>query len=201
MDVSEIDPGKAGVLSRHPWVPRRKLEVRDYHRMGEAGVFHPDERVELIEGELVPMAPVGSTHSGTVNATTHALVRAVGDTAVVSVQNPVRLGDDSEPEPDFMLLVPRPDYYRARTAIATHILLLIEVADASLRFDHAVKLPLYARHGIPEVWIVDLVANTVETFARPEGETYRATGVAGREDTLRPTRLPEVAIPVAAILG
>ena len=169
--------------------------------MGEAGVFAEGDRVELIEGELIQMSPIGSAHSGAINGTTRALVRAVGDAAIVSVQNPVRLGDHSEPEPDFLLLRPRPDDYRIRTPLAEDVLLLIEVADSSLRYDRAVKLPLYARHGIPEVWIVDLVANTVETFARPEADAYALTGQGSRGETLSPMLLPDVPIPVTAILG
>ncbi len=190
-----------GLLTRNPWVARRKLDIWEYHRMGEFGIFGEGDRVELIEGELVQMTPIGSGHSGTINGTTRALVRAVGDQAIVSVQNPVRLGDHSEPEPDFLLLRPRADDYRLRTPVADEVLLLIEVADSSLRYDRAVKLPLYARHGIPEVWIVDLAANTVEWFRHPEGESYADSGRAVRGETLTPALLPEVSVPVTAILG
>ncbi len=196
-----MDESETGLLTRNPWVARRKLDIWEYHRMGEAGVFTEGDRVELIEGELIQMTPIGSGHSGTINGTNRALLRAVGDQAIVSVQNPVRLGDYSEPQPDFLLLRPRADDYRLRTPLAEDVLLLIEVADSSLRYDRAVKLPLYARHGIPEVWIVDLTANVVEWFRHPAGDSYAETGRAGRGETLTPALLSEVAIPVAAILG
>ena len=192
---------ETGLLIRNPWVARRKLDIWEYHRMGEAGVFTEGDRVELIEGELIQMSPIGSAHSGAINGTTRALVRAVGDAAIVSVQNPVRLGDHSEPEPDFLLLRPRADDYRIRTPVAGDVLLLIEVADSSLRYDRAVKLPLYARHGVPEVWVVDLAASLVEWFRLPEGEAYTETGRAVRGETLTPALLPDVPVPVTAILG
>lgn len=192
---------ETGLLTRNPWVARRKLDVWEYHRMGEFGIFGEGDRVELIEGELVAMSPIYGPHIGAVIALSHLLVAAAGDRALVSVQNPVRLGDRSEPQPDVVLLRPRTDGYRLRAPGPEDVLLLIEVADSSLRYDRAVKLPLYARHGIPEVWIVDIAANTVEWFRYPEGEAYAATDRAVRGATLVPALLPEVPIPVTAILG
>ena len=201
MDAIETEAIQTSLLARNPWVPRRKLDVAQYHRMGEAGIFRDRERVELIEGELIQMAPIGSGHSGAVNGTNRALIRAVGDQAIVSVHGPVRLGDYSEPEPDFMLLRPRDDDYRSKTPVAEDVLLLIEVSQSSLRYDRSVKLALYARHGIAEVWIVDLAANAVEWFRLPEGESYAETGRARRGETLTPALLPDVPVPVTAILG
>ena len=191
----------AGLLAAHPWITRRKLDVAEYHRMAVAGILHEDDRVELIEGELVEMAPIGSPHSGTVNSLNRLLVRAAGDRAVVSVQNPVRLGDHSEPEPDFTLLRPRTDDYRLRTPEAADVLLLIEVADSSLRYDRTVKLPLYARHGVAEVWIVDLERRTVEVYREPAGDSYGAVSREEAGAVLEPALLPGVAIPVADVLG
>jgi Uma2 family endonuclease len=191
----------AGLLAAHPWITRRKLDVAEYHRMAVAGILHEDDRVELIEGELVEMAPIGSPHSGTVNSLTRLLVRVAGDRAVVSVQNPIRLGDHSEPEPDFTLLRPRVDDYRLRTPVAADVLLLIEVADSSLRYDRTVKLPLYARHGVAEVWIVDLERRTVEVYREPAGDSYGAVSREEAGAVLEPALLPGVAIPVADVLG
>jgi Uma2 family endonuclease len=195
-----METGAAGLLARHPWVPRRPLTVAAYHRMGEVGILTEDDRVELIEGELVAMTPIGSHHSGTVNALTYALVHAVGERGVVTVQNPVRLNDRTEPQPDFTVLKPRPDFYRSATPLADDVLLLVEVADSSLSYDRAVKLPLYARHGIPEVWIVNLAAGAVEVHRMPTGDRYAASDRVGGDGRLEPALLPGVVIDVSALL-
>jgi hypothetical protein len=165
------------------------------------GILTGRDRVELIEGELVAMAPIGSEHSGTVNALTRLLVEIVGDRGVVAVQNPVQLDDLTEPEPDFAVLKPRPDYYRRATPRADDVLLLIEVADSSLAYDRAVKRSLYARHGIPEFWIVNLTAGEVEVCRTPTGDNYASVLHVGREAILEPVLLPGAAIPVATLLG
>ena len=121
------------LLTVNPWVTRRPITVAEYHRMAEVGILGERDRVELIEGELVAMSPIGSYHTGTVIMLNHSLVHAVGDRAMVSVQNPIRLDDLSEPEPDFALLKPRPDLYRDAPAGPADVLLLIEVADTSLK--------------------------------------------------------------------
>ena len=133
---------------------RWRFTVHDYHRMGEAGILHEDDRVELIEGELVEMAAIGTRHFSCVNGLTRMLVRGVGDEAIVSVQNPVRLDEHSEPQPDLTVLRMRD--YRESLPVPEDVLLLIEVSDPTLAYDRGVKLPLYARSGIREVWIVDL---------------------------------------------
>src|ERR1700676_1935686 len=149
-----MPPGETDLLTRNPWVPRRALTVAEYHRMGEAGILARDDRVELIEGQLIAMSPIGSEHSGTVNALNHCLVQAIGQRGVVAVQNPVQLDDLSEPQPDFAVLKPRDDYYRRATPRPNEVLLIIEVADSSLAYDRNVKRSLYARHDVPEFWIV-----------------------------------------------
>ena len=193
-------PGETSLLSRNPWVARRVLTVAEYHRMAEAGILTERDRVELIEGELIAMSPIGSEHSGTVNALTRTLVRAVGDRAIVAVQNPVQLDDLSEPEPDFALLKPRDDDYRRATPRPHEVLLIIEVADTSLAYDRAVKRSLYARHGIPEFWIVNLAAKQVEVCRSPTGEQYASVSHVGREAVLEPQLLPGATIPVSALL-
>jgi hypothetical protein len=193
--------GETGLLTRNPWVARRALTIAEYHRMGEVGILTGRDRVELIEGELVAMAPIGSEHSGTVNALTRLLVEIVGDRGVVAVQNPVQLDDLTEPEPDFAVLKPRPDYYRRATPRADDVLLLIEVADSSLAYDRAVKRSLYARHGIPEFWIVNLTAGEVEVCRTPTGDNYASVLHVGREAILESVLLPGAAIPVATLLG
>ena len=193
-------PGETSLLSRNPWVARRALTVAEYHRMAEVGILTECDRVELIEGALIAMSPIGSEHSGTVNALNRALVRAVGDRAIVAVQNPVQLDDLSEPEPDFALLKPRDDDYRRATPRPHEVLLIIEVADTSLAYDRAVKRSLYARHGIPEFWIVNLAAKQVEVCRSPTGEQYASVSHVGREAVLEPQLLPGATIPVSVLL-
>ena len=193
-------PGETGLLTRNPWVVRRPLTVAEYHRMGEVGILTEDDRVELIEGELVAMSPIGSNHAGTVNAFTRRLVEVVGERGVVAVQNPVQLDDLSEPQPDFAVLKPRSDYYRRATPRPDEVLLIIEVADSSLAYDRAVKRALYARHKIPEFWIVNLEAAEVEVCRKPTGDHYASISRVGHKGTLEPELLPGAVIPVAALL-
>ena len=193
--------GETGLLTRNPWVVRRPLTVAEYHRMGEVGILTEDDRVELIEGELVAMSPIGSDHAGTTNALNRRLVQVVGDRGVVAVGNPVQLDDLSEPQPDFTVLKPRDDDYRRATPRPDEVMLIIEVADSSLAYDRNVKRSLYARHGIPEFWIVNLVAGEVEVCRGPQGEQYTSVSRVGREGMLEPQLLPGAIIPVAALLG
>ena len=196
-----MPPGETGLLTRNPWVTRRPLTVAEYHRMGEVGILTRDDRVELIEGQLVAMSPIGSAHAGTSNALTRRLVLAVGDRGIVAVGNPVQLDDLSEPQPDFAVLKAREDDYRRATPRPDEVLLIIEVADSSLAYDRNVKRSLYARHGIPEFWIVNLVAGEVEVCRSAEGDQYAAVSRIGREGVLEPLLLPGVVIPLAALLG
>lgn len=127
------------------------IAVADYHRMGETGILGEDERVELIDGEIFEMPLIGSPHGGRINQLNRLLTKAVGESAIVSIQNPFVLDDRSEPEPDLALPRPRTDFYTASHPCASDVLLLIEVTDSSLQIDRDIKVPLYARHGIPEV--------------------------------------------------
>jgi Uma2 family endonuclease len=193
--------GETGLLTRNPWVARRHLTVAEYHRMGEVGILTEDDRVELIEGELVTMSPIGSDHSGTSNALTRLLVQSVAERGVVAVGNPVRLDDLSEPQPDFAVLKPRSDYYRRSIPRPDEVLLIIEVAHSSLSYDRVIKRSLYALHKIPEYWIVDLVAGEVEVCRKPTGDHYESVSRVGRDGILEPELLPGVAIRVAELLG
>jgi Uma2 family endonuclease len=183
-------------------VTRHKFTVYDYHRMGEAGILGEDDRVELIEGDIIAMAPIGQDHAGTVNALAEALFAAFAGRAIVSVQNPVRLDDGSEPQPDFAVLRRRADFYRSGEPPGpADVLLLIEVADSSLRFDRAVKLPLYARAGIPEVWIVDLKRRTVDVHRLPTDGKYAEDETAWGDRTLTPALAPDAAVTLRQIFG
>jgi Uma2 family endonuclease len=183
------------VLQRH------RLTVDEYYRMGRAGVFAPDARVELIEGEVIDMAPIGTRHASAVKRLNALLSTAARGLAIVAVQDPLRLSDSSEPEPDLMLLRPRADFYAQAHPGPADVLLLIEVSDSSVAYDRGIKLDLYARHGVTEVWIVDLDNKTVHFFRGCDGvrytditasETPRATPVAA---------LPGVTIDLSGLLG
>lgn len=182
-------------------ITRRRFTVHEYHRMAEAGILHEDDRVGLIEGEIVEMTPIGSRHFACVNRLNKLLIQQVGDSAVVHVQNPVRLADLSEPEPAIALLRLREDFYAEKYPTPEDVLLLIEVSDTSLRYDQEIKLPLYARAGVREVWIVDLSGEAVERHTEPAGDGYRLVRRAYRGETLESVALPALALSVDAVLG
>lgn len=178
-----------------------RFTVADYYRMAEAGIFNEDSRVELIRGQIVDLPPIGAPHFAAVNRLNRLLVQAVDDRAIVSVQNPVRLDDGSEPEPDIALLRPRADDYATAIAGADDVLLIVEIADSSLRDDRAVKAPLYAEGGIPEYWIVNLVERVVEVHRQPAGGRYVQTRRVRPDEMLPILGLGDsVAIPASAIL-
>jgi Uma2 family endonuclease len=196
-----MDGDRPSLLEQAPWVKRHKLDVREYYRMGEVGIFAPDERVELIEGEIIDMAPIGSQHNGTLAGLAQTAALGAGRRIMFTMQGPLRLSDFSEPQPDLLLLKPRADNYRSEHPTPADVLLLVEVADSSLRYDRGVKLPLYARHGVPEVWIVNIGEGVVEVYRDLKEEAYRATTRAARGEVLEPAALPGLRIPVTEVLG
>lgn len=135
---------------------RHSYSVDDYYRMAEAGILRPGDRVELIEGEIIDMVPIGSRHAAAVKRIAHVFRQMLGERACLSVQDPIRLGQYSEPQPDIAVLRRRDDFYAAAHPGPNDVLLIVEVADSTLRFDRDIKLPLYARYGIPQVWLADI---------------------------------------------
>lgn len=182
------------------WLPRHRLTVDEYHRMGEVGLLAPEARVELIEGEIIDRARIGSRHAGTIARLIHLLTAAVGDRAIVYSQSPLRLDEHSEPQPDLALLKPRRDFYTSRHPTASDTLLVIEVSDVTLRYDRQVKVPLYARHGVPEVWIVDLENALTHFFRSPAGETYAHISATERPGLAPLVALPGVAVDLSGLL-
>lgn len=178
---------------------RHRLKVEDYHRMGEAGIFDENARVELIDGEIVDMVPIGSLHAGTVKRLIRLLERALGETALLSVQHPVVLSPYSEPEPDIALLKPREDFYTRSHPGPEDVLLIIEVSDTTLRYDREVKVPPYARAGIPEVWLIDLESKQLEIYRHPRAQGYQQILRPQPGERLRSVRLPEVSLPTAEL--
>lgn len=152
---------------------KRFFNVDEYYRMAEVGLLSQDDRVELIEGEIVEMSPIGKTHGGVVKRSNKFLNRELGDAVIVSVQDPVRLNDFSEPQPDLALLKRRKDFYRNSHPTPEDVLVVIEVADTSVNYDRNVKLPLYARAGIPEAWLMVLAKDIVEVHSEPENGKYK----------------------------
>ena len=192
-DVYERD-----ILSRYQ-VPRHRLTVRDYYRLAEVGILGADERVELLEGQLVDMSPIGPRHALVSGALTELLVQAVAGHAHVRVQLPIALDNHSEPEPDFAL-VRRPwDGYPHAHPNAHDVLLLIEVSDSSLDYDRGAKRELYARAGIREFWIVDLTSNSVLVHRAPKDGVYASVASVDLSGTLHIEALPGVAIAVASL--
>jgi len=172
----------------------------EWRRLGEANIFPPESRLELINGEILDMAPIGSNHAGHLKRINNLLSILVAGKAIVSVQDPLQLGDLSEPEPDFMLLKPNADFYSSRHPNADDVLLLIEVADTSLKFDQNQKLRLYALHGIPEYWLLNLNDSCLEVYRRPRGDVYGEKTTLGGNDTLTLSQLPEITLRIADIL-
>jgi Uma2 family endonuclease len=194
-------PGVTMSMHMESWPQRHRISVHDYHRMGEIGVFPPDARVELIEGEIIDMAPIGNDHQSIVDQLNRALVMAVGDNAIVRVQGSVRLSEWSEPQPDLLLLAPRPDFYRSQFASGTDTLLLIEVSDTTLRYDHDVKVPLYARHGVPEVWIVDVNGGALLVYGDLRNGKYERHVALERPAGVPVALLPGVTLDLAALFA
>jgi len=180
--------------------PRRhRITVDEYYRMGELGLISPDARVELIDGEIIDMAPIGNPHMATVDRLVKLLIHAVGDRAIVRCQGAVQLGDYSAPEPDFVLLAPRTDYYSTRRAISSDTLLAIEVSDTTLKYDSGRKMSLYARHNVPELWVIDVPSARLLHFRRPSGDRYLETATLEAPATMSIERLPGIELNLSSI--
>ncbi len=153
--------------------PHHRFTVDEYERMGEAGILGEGERVELIDGRIVQMTPIGVPHAATVTELVALLLAQLGDRGVVYSQNPIVIGEFSEPQPDVTVLRPPRATYRKRRPRPEDVLLLIEVTDTSGPYDRGVKLPIYARSGIPEYWIVDVVSDRIEVHSAPRRGAMR----------------------------
>jgi len=181
---------------------RHKLNVDEYYRLGEAGILGEDDRVELIDGEILDMSPIGPGHEATVSGLTQTLVMVCIGRAIVSPQNSILLGPWSAPQPDLAVLRSRADFYSTgERAGPEDVLLLIEVADSSLHYDRTVKVPLYARAGIAELWIVDLKRRVVEAYRVPAGAAYRETTTHQRGGEIALALAPEIVVKLDLIFG
>lgn len=180
-------------------IPRHRITVDEYYRMAEHGILAPDARVELIEGEIIDMTPQGSRHAAVVSRLIGRTVTAVGSSAIVRVQQPIRLGKRSEPEPDLALVKPELAFYAHGHPVAEDVLLVVEIAHTSVKYDRYVKMPLYARHGIAEAWVIDVAAGRVHLFRAPQDGNYTDVSSVDRPDALSPIALPLVRIDLSGI--
>jgi Uma2 family endonuclease len=196
----EYDSGK-DTARMQTEVTKKLFTVDEYYQMAAAGIIGPEERVELINGEVIQMSPIGDQHAGCVNTANKLLVRALGDDVVVSVQNPLQLDNYTEPEPDVVVLKPRPDNYRGKKARAEDVLWVIEVSDNTLRYDRTVKVDKYAAAAVPEVWVENLATDELLVFREPLGSTYAVCLTLKRSDSISPLAFPNCTFNVQDLIG
>jgi Uma2 family endonuclease len=179
-----------------------RFTTKDFHRMVEAGILHEDDRVELLHGEIVDMPPIGPGHaSGVKRLLNGFLPLQLQGKVIISVQDPIQLGGHSEPQPDLALLKPRPDFYAQGHPTPQEVLLVVEVMESSAGYDREVKVPLYARFGIPETWLLDVERGLVEIYREPSSEGYRQSRTIRRGERLSPAAFPQFVLTVDEILG
>jgi Uma2 family endonuclease len=179
----------------------RRFSAAEYHQMIEAGVFAQDERLELIDGEIVQMSPIGDRHSACVRRLIALLSQLFADQAIVDAQNPIIVDVAYAPQPDLALLLPRADYYASQTPTTDDCLLVIEVADTSAEYDRQIKVPRYARGRVPELWLVDLEREAVVVYRQPVGDAYQHLQVFRRGDIIALGTLQGPGVAVQSILG
>ncbi|HEX2643164.1 MAG TPA: Uma2 family endonuclease [Thermoanaerobaculia bacterium] len=180
---------------------KRLFTVDEYQVMLRSGILTEDDRVELIAGEILKMAPIGSRHTSCVKRLNELLVSRLLGRVTVGVQDPIDLDDYSEPQPDLSILRRREDFYTESHARPEDVLLVIEVADSSLAYDRNLKLPLYAEHGIPEVWLVDLDRSLIEVHRAPDSNGYQTVRTVRRGERLFSVAFPELSLAAEEILG
>jgi Uma2 family endonuclease len=169
--------------------------------MGETGILGNNDRTELIEGEIIEMSPIGSPHMNAVNRANMIFARGIGDKVVVSIQNPAFMDRFNLPQPDVVLIRPREGFYGDGKPHPEDVVLLIEISDSSLRFDRKVKVPIYARSGIREVWVVDLQNAAIHIYRNPKDNIYSSTETKQRDETVSPEACPDFVVKVSDLLG
>lgn len=182
----------------HEWPQRHRITVEHFYRMGDAGLFAEDERVELVDGEIIDMPPIGSRHASVLEELVSSLGASLGSRALVRPQLPLRIGKYSEPLPDITVVVPRADRYRGSHPVPADVVVVIEISQTTLRYDLDVKVPLYARHGVAETWIVDLKNDRLHVFGVQRDGVYTATATTefGRRAL---ERMPDVAVDLVQL--
>ena len=180
---------------------KKLFTVAEFHKMAEAEIFVPGERVELINGEIVEMSPISDRHMSCVDRANTLLVPATLGRAIVSIQNSVVLNIRSAPQPDVLVLKPAEDFYASRRRNAGDVLLLIEVSHSTLRYDQTVKLPLYASSGIGEYWIEDLENDQLFVHRDPAGDVYKTCRTLRSGDSVSPLAFPDLVFDIDDLLG
>ncbi|HJQ34382.1 MAG TPA: Uma2 family endonuclease [Pyrinomonadaceae bacterium] len=182
-------------------VVKKQFNVEEYYRMAAAGILSEEDRVELIEGEIIRMNPIGSRHAACVGRLTRLFGRRAGDNAIVWVQNPVQINDYSEPVPDISLLRFRDDFYAQANPQPDDVLLIVEVSDSTVNYDRKVKVPLYARAGVPEMWLVNQPEDLIEVYSRPADGAYQETRLVRRGESLTAASVPGLTLDADDVLG
>ena len=183
-----------------PVQTQHRFSVTDYYRMAETGVLRPDARVELLDGRIIDMSPIGPFHGGVTDYLNEIFSAAAKGRWRTRVQNSLRLDDHSEPQPDLVLARPTPDYYRKRHPRPEDVFLLVEVSDSTLEADQENKLPAYGRAGVPEVWLVNLNELTVEIYREPHFTGYASKTVLNAGGKIFPLAFPDAVVDVAELL-
>jgi Uma2 family endonuclease len=181
---------------------RRRFTLEEYHRLGETGIINEDERVELVEGDIVEMSPIGWPHASVVARLTMLFATRFADRAITWVQGPLALPRQvSQFQPDLALLKPQPDFYRRAGVGPDDAFLVVEVMDSTVAYDRRVKLPIYARGGVPEVWLVDVNRNTIEVYRDPTADGYREHRLIDAAGTVSTLAFPDVVFAVRDLVG
>ncbi len=180
---------------------RRLITTAEYHKMIEASVFGEDERLELIDGEIIEMSPIGSRHVAVVNRLTEFLGERLRGVAIISVQNPVELSEYSEPQPDLTILKRRSDFYEQALPLTEDVLIAIEVSDSTVEKDRGLKIPAYARAGLAEAWLVDLYHDRIEVYSEPNNGVYQEIRIVLRGQEAISKTIPQLVLKVDDILG
>ncbi|MGD1804147.1 Uma2 family endonuclease [Dapis sp. BLCC M126] len=180
---------------------RRLFTVDQYYKMLEAGIFNENERVELIRGEIIEMSPIGIRHSACVKRLNELFFLRLGKAVTLGIQDPVRLNNTSEPQPDVSLLQRRPDFYETQHPQPENVFLLIEVSDTTVKYDQEVKIPLYAENNIVEVWLVNLTEKCLEVYRQPTANGYEIVQTFQKGETVTIQALSNVTFTVDEILG
>ena len=179
----------------------RKFTVEEYEKMTTQGIIKPDEKVELIRGEIIKMSPMGTRHASSVDRLIQLFYQKLGQKIILRVQNPIRLNNNSQPEPDLSLLIPRSDFYVAAYPCPQDIYLIIEVSDSTLDYDRYTKIPLYAEANIKEVWIINLKEECLEVYRHPLHDSYQAIQKYYRGESIFIESFPEIELTLIEILG
>lgn len=178
--------------------PTYQFSVEEYHKLGEAGIFHEDDRVELLNGNIVIMAPIGIRHMNAVRRLNNHFARRFGKRSLVDVQNPLVIDELSMPQPDLLLL--RLDFDESHAPRPEDVLLLVEVADSSLMYDGSDKRDAYARNGIADYWLLDLTRNELHVFRDPDGRAYRTELLVRAGESIAPLAFADTAVALSDLL-